>query len=114
MGETQRRLWKVWPRTVMGWKSLGISLGRFLLGGRSLFGVSPVNTVPAGGSCRGLYQGRFGVPTFTGALVIASRVRTLSETCTVCGWWIGLWLVVELGFRCQWEGTALRAGFYMP
>ena len=58
----------------MGWKSLGISLGRFLEGGWSLFGVSPVNAVPAGGSCRGLYQGRLAVPTFTGEFVIAASL----------------------------------------
>jgi hypothetical protein len=73
MGETQRRLWKVEPRRVMGWKSLGISFGRFLEGGRSLLGVSPVKTVPAGGSWIGLYQGRLGVGTLTGALFIALR-----------------------------------------
>lgn len=50
MGDTHRRLWKVWPRIVMGWKSLGIMVERVLEGGRSLLGVSPVRTVPAGGS----------------------------------------------------------------
>jgi hypothetical protein len=50
MGDTHNRLWKVCPRIVMGWKSLGILVGRDLEGGRSLLGVSPVRAVPAGGS----------------------------------------------------------------
>jgi len=58
----------------MGWKSLGISFGRFFEGGKSLLGVSPVKVAPAGGSCIGLNQGRLGVGTLTGDLVIVLRV----------------------------------------
>lgn len=39
-------------------------------GGRSLFGVLPVRTVPAGGSCGGVNHGILGVGTLTGNFVI--------------------------------------------
>jgi hypothetical protein len=44
-------------------------------GGRSLLGVEPVRTVPAGGDCTGVYHGTFGVPTFSGDLVIVEMRR---------------------------------------